>query len=106
MSGYAYGDAEPTEPCRYCGEACRADFCDIGVGYQQVGPYHCLQCGASEAGPYDKLDGRDDYDPSTGWYRPGAPAGSTANVDDGGKIISWREADTLYRAKHGVPPRY
>lgn len=96
----------PTEPCPYCGTDCDADWCDVGVGYQQVGPYHCLGCGASEAGAYEDAESRDDYDRATGWYRPGSPAGETANTDAEGNIIGWKEADGLYRAKHGVPPRY
>ena len=106
MSGYAYGEQEPTCPCPYCGTECHADFCDIGVGHQQVGPYHCAGGFASEAGPYEDTESRPDYDPKFGWYRPGSPAGETANVNDLGHHISWQEADTLYRAEHGVAPRY
>jgi hypothetical protein len=54
MSGYAYGEHEPTEACPYCSTICRADFVDIGVGFTQCGPFHCEQCGASEIGPYDQ----------------------------------------------------
>lgn len=106
MNGYTYGEKEPTEPCPYCGTECHADFCDVGVGFQQVGPYHCDGCHASEVGPYENVEARPDYDSKTGWYRPNSPAGEHANVDDKGRHISWQEADTLYRAKHGVPPRY
>jgi hypothetical protein len=104
--GYMYGEPEPKEPCPYCGESCCADFCDVGVGMTQVGPYHCEKCGASEAGPHENANGRPDYDSATGWYLPGSPAGESANVDDSGRHISWQEADSLYRAKHGIPPRY
>jgi len=63
---------------------------------QQVGPYHCLRCDASEAGPYEDYESRPDYDAATGWYKPGSAPGDTANVD----------ADALYRAIRGVDPRY
>ena len=106
MSGYAYGDTEPRQKCPYCGTRCHADFCDIGVGYQQVGPYHCDKCGASEAGPFEDYKSRPDYDANTGWYRPGSAPGDHANLDDDGNHISWKEADSLYRIKRGVAPRY
>lgn len=96
----------PTEQCPYCGRPCEADWCDVGVGMQQVGPYHCDDCGASEAGAYEDTESRHDYDPDTGWYRPGSPPGSTANVDNEGRHITWRQADSLYRISKGVPPRY
>lgn len=96
----------PSMPCPYCGVDTTADWCDVGVGMVQVGPYHCMNCGATEAGPYDKKEDREDYDEEFGWYKPGSPPGSSANVDDDGKLIGWKEADTLYRAKYGVPPRY
>ena len=66
----------------------------------------CPYCGASEAGPHEDTSIRSDYDRAYGWYKPGSPAGSTANVDDDGNHITWKEADTAYRAKHGVGPRY
>lgn len=100
--GYCYGEMEPKKRCPYCGALCCADFVDIGVGYQQCGPYHCEACGASEVGPFDEMDG----DPVTGWYPPGSSAGSSANVDQNGKHIRFFEADTLYRESLGVPARY
>ena len=97
----------PAQPCPYCGADCEADWCDIGVGMVQVGPYVCLACMASEASAYnDARDARYDYDPATGWYQPGAPLDTLANQDEQGQPISWQEADTRYRAKHGVGPRY
>lgn len=97
----------PARPCPYCGADCEADWCDVGVGMVQVGPYVCLACMASEASAYnDARDARDDYDPTTGWYRPGAPLDTLANQDEQGRPISWQEADTRYRAQHGVGPRY
>lgn len=106
MSGYIYSEQEPKRPCPYCQAECSADFCDIGVGYQQVGPYHCDACRASEAGAYENTEERPDYDRNTGWYRPDSPPGEHANTDEDGNHISWQEADTNYRAKHGVAPRY
>lgn len=40
------------QKCPYCGyEKMEADWVDIGVGYEQCGPYFCGECGASEIGP-------------------------------------------------------
>jgi len=106
--GYGYGDLEPKERCPYCGASCHADFVDIGVGYQQCGPYHCEGCGASEIGAFDNYDENDMSmrERQTGWYEPGKPAGQSANVDPNGRHISYFEADTLYRQSCGVEPRY
>lgn len=95
----------PALPCPYCGTPCEADWCDVGVGMVQSGPYHCVSCYACEAGPHCKTD-RDDYDPETGWFKPGSPPGSSANVGPDGRPIGYKEADTLYRATRGVSPRY
>ena len=96
----------PSRPCPYCGAECEADWCDVGVGMAQVGPYVCMDCMASEASAYGDHGSRSDFDPSTGWYRPGAPLDDLANQDEDGKPISWQEADTRYRAEHGAPARY
>ena len=104
--GYAYGDLEPKERCPYCGAMCCADFVDVGVGYAQCGPYHCERCGASEIGAFDAYDDHTERETNTGWYEPGKPAGASANVNEAGQHISWHEADGLYRASVGVPPRY
>ena len=104
--GYSYGDLEPKQRCPYCGSLCCADFVDIGVGFTQCGPYHCEGCGASEIGPYDTERPLTEREKATGWYGPDTPAGSSANIDAAGKHIRWFEADTLYRASCGVPPRY
>lgn len=37
--------------CPYCQSEMDADFVDVGVGWVQCGPYHCVSCGASEIGP-------------------------------------------------------
>lgn len=96
MSGYAYGEHEPTEDCPYCGTPCMADFVDIGVGFTQCGPYHCEQCGASEIGPYDKERQLTEAEQKTGWYAPGAEPGSSANVIHG-KIVSHVQMKAAYR---------
>ncbi len=116
MSGYCYGEAEPKERCPYCGALCCADFVDIGVGYTQCGPYHCEACRASEIGPCRcSADLGDDCtchpnlaaeEKRTGWYKPNSPPDPLANVNDDGRIIRHFEADTLYRQKQGVAPRY
>jgi hypothetical protein len=60
----------PTEECPYCGAECHAEFCDVGVGMQQIAPYACHECHAYQAGPYDKPQEHKGYDQSTGWYQP------------------------------------
>lgn len=106
MSGYAYGEREPKERCPYCNALCCADFVDVGVGFTQCGPFHCEGCGASEIGPYDDSRELTDREKDTGWYEPDSPPGSSANVDEDGRIIRYFEADTLYRAQYDVAPRY
>lgn len=104
--GYCYGEQEPKERCPYCQALCCADFVDVGVGYTQCGPYHCEACGASQIGPYDAPRWMTKSEERTGWYAPGTPAGSSANVDESGRHIQYFEADTLYRASVSVAARY
>lgn len=96
MSGYTYGEHEPTQNCPYCQTVCRADFVDIGVGMQQCGPYHCDNCLASEIGPYDEERPLSEEEERTGWYAPGAEPGSSANVI-GGRVVSYVQARETYR---------
>ena len=96
MSGYAYGQHEPTENCPYCKWPCTADFVDIGVGFQQCGPFHCEQCGASEIGPHDEPRELSGAEKSTGWYAPASEPGSSANVI-GGKVVSHVQMNRAYR---------
>lgn len=104
--GYAYREHEPTELCPYCGTVCRADFVDIGVGYQQCGPYHCDQCRASEIGPYDAERELSADEERTGWYAPDSEPGSSANVI-GGRIVSHAQArDTYQNSFEGNPLWY
>lgn len=105
-NGYCYGDLEPKERCPYCGAMCCADFVDIGVGFQQCGPYHCEACQASQIGPYDEDRPLTDREKETGWYAPHTEPGSSANVDENGRHIRYFEADTLYRKSMGVDARY
>lgn len=104
--GYAYGELEPKERCRYCSAMCCADYVDVGVGYVQCGPFHCEACGASEIGAFDDPRELDATEENCGWYRPASAPGTSANVDPSGRHIAWHEADTLYRAECGVAPRY
>jgi hypothetical protein len=46
MSGYCYGENQPTEECGLCGGEAHAEFCDVGVGMVQIAPFHCMGCGA------------------------------------------------------------
>lgn len=97
MTGYTYGDAEPTETCPYCGANCRADFVDIGVGYTQCGPFHCEECGASEIGAFDKPRELTAEEQKTRWYSPGAEPGTSANVI-GGKVVSHHAMKDAYQS--------
>jgi hypothetical protein len=94
--GYCYGQQAPLEDCPYCKFPCEADFVDIGVGFQQCGPYHCEQCGASEIGPNDEVRNLSDIERERGWYGPGSVPGSSANVIKG-KVVSHRQANKVYR---------
>ncbi len=42
--------------CPECGAGCEAQFVDLGVGEQQVGPYHCFECNWTEEAPMDLDD--------------------------------------------------
>jgi len=105
MSGYAYGEKEPTGPCPYCSAECHADFVDIGVGYDQCGPYHCEACGASEIGPYDEPRELGPDEKRTGWYAPGSDPGSSANVI-GGKVVPAHQMINAYYGKFAGNPDY
>ena len=96
MTGYRYGEDPPTEKCPYCGTRCDADFVDIGVGFTQCGPFNCQSCGASEIGPYDEPRELTAEEQKTGWYKPGAEPGSSANVI-GGKIVSHQKMKATYQ---------
>lgn len=91
--------------CPYCDELCEADWVDVGVGFIQCGPYHCEACGASQIGPYDQERLLTDKEKETGWYGPGQPPGSSANVIDG-KVVSSKEMLRVYKATFTGNPRY
>lgn len=116
--------SQETRDCPYCNAKCDADFCDVGVGWIQCGPYHCVQCGASEIGPYDNyVDPYRSYtfpnDPPdkpkenprvlelqesrTGWYQPASAPGSSANVI-GGKIVSHKVMKDTYQIEFSNNP--
>jgi len=105
MSGYCYGEQQPTENCPYCNTPCDADFVDIGIGMQQCGPFHCEQCGASQIGPYDKERELSAREQQTGWYAPDSQPGSSANVI-GGKVVSHRVMEKAYRDEFVGNPLY
>lgn len=87
----------PYDTCPYCGFAeCEADFCDVGVGLIQCGPYHCPSCLASEIGAYDKERVRTENEKKTGWYEPGSPPSETANTV-GGVLVDHKTALKLYK---------
>ncbi len=88
-----------TEKCPYCGTDCDADWVDVGVGLVQCGPFHCMNCFASQMGPYDeeREEEPDGMRRGTGWYEPHSEPGSSANVI-GGKIVGHEEALDTYKA--------
>jgi len=96
--GYAYGDLAPIEHCPYCNAVCQADFVDVGVGYTQCGPFHCLVCEASEIGPNDERRELTEIEAMCGWYAPHSEPGSSANVI-AGKIVDHKTALLHYRDK-------
>lgn len=84
-----------TQTCPYCGNTdCSAEWCDVGVGFVQCGPYHCLQCNASEIGPFDKAS-PSDVEKTTGWYVPGRVSEHVSTIS--GQIISSDVALAMYK---------
>ena len=83
------------EYCPYCKSICEADWVDVGVGMQQCGPFYCTNCYASQIGPFDKERELTEEELNTGWYGPGEPPGSSANVV-GGKIVDHETAKQVY----------
>ena len=78
--------------CPYCGEIMQCDIVDVGVGYQQCGPYHCESCGASEIHPDDHLP-LDEDEKETGYYKNRiSPLANTS----GGKLVTHKKALELY----------
>ena len=68
------------------------DTVDIGVGYQQCGPYHCESYGASEVHPNDTLP-LDEDEEGTGFYKNRiSPIANTSN----GKLVGYKKALQLY----------
>lgn len=80
--------------CPYCKFPCECDVVDIGIGYQQCGPYFCENCQASQIGPYDNNTATDE-EKRVGWYAPGRPISTSANTYDG-MLVSHQIAKTLY----------
>lgn len=89
------GYDEPTEACPYCGTAMVCDWCDVGVGSVQCGPYHCDDCGASEIGPERLEEGFEatDEEMATGFYRNRhSPLANTVN----GTLVDHKTAKRAY----------
>jgi hypothetical protein len=79
--------------CPYCGEIIYCDEVDIGIGYQQCGPYHCENCGASEIHPNDTLP-LDEDEQETGFYKN--RISPIANQTNDGKLVNHKKALELY----------
>jgi len=93
------------EDCPYCGAKCDADFVDNGVGLTQCGPFHCVECRASEIGPHDKPRDLTKEEKKYGWYAPGSEPGSSANVIGGG-IVGHQEMKERYQQEFQGNPLY
>lgn len=86
----------PTMPCPYCQCEMDADWCDVGVGMIQCGPYHCHGCGASQVGP-EEHPVLDADEKRTGFYKNRiSPLANQVN----GTPIGHKLADAIYRAKY------
>lgn len=105
MSGYDI----PKQDCPYCSTECECDLVDVGVGFQQCGPFHCENCGASEMHPMEVppfVDMKTHTTPSgrvltereceTGWYEPNTPVSPMANTCQG-VLVDHQTAKQLYR---------
>jgi len=103
--GKTYGEPWPIETCPYCGSECEADWCDVGVGYVQCGPFHCTVCGASEIGPHDDERELTTVEEYCGWYGPDSEPGSSANVING-KIVDYKEMESVYYNNFTGNPLY
>lgn len=65
---------ESSVNCPYCGASCEAEFVNVGVGMQQVSPYHCFDCEAMQIGPYDKHERElTQFEKRVGWYQGRVP---------------------------------
>lgn len=94
----AYGGPDTRAICPYCNyPGCEADWCDVGVGMRQCGPFHCTECGASEIGPHDTNE-LNEEEKRTGWFK--GQIGTSANTFNG-HIVDHTTAKILYRA--GLP---
>lgn len=98
----------PSQKCPYCGYLCDADWCDVGVGMVQCGPYYCEGCRASEIGPHDNPRELTSREVDTGWYATESDLGSSANVING-KPVPHKEMMSAYKEEftgnplHSIP---
>lgn len=89
---------EPLEECPYCNAECHADFVDNGFGPYavQCGPYHCIECGASEIGPEGMPENATPIMKETGWYEPESQEVSPYANTIGGAIVGHITAKMAY----------
>ena len=87
----------PVEQCPYCGNPdCEAEWCDVGVGYVQQGPFVCQYCSAFSIGAYDKVTPTDE-ERKCGFYKPDRrPLPDTVSTIHG-RIIDSHTAIRLYQ---------
>ena len=86
-----------TATCPYCNTpGCEADWCDVGVGLIQSGPYVCPNpnCGATSVGTYDE-NPLSEEEKKTGWHKPGK-IGTSVNTFHG-RPVGHKLAKALYR---------
>lgn len=95
MSTGAWDGPKMRETCPYCQcPDCEADWCDVGVGMVQAGPFHCHLCGASQIGPYDE-NTLDPDEKRTGWFK-GRTTGTSVNTLRGELVPDHKVAEILY----------
>lgn len=61
--------AEFLDPCPFCNGPTDAEFVDIGVGFQQVSPARCNDCGAVQFNPYDDELPASEEEHRAGWHK-------------------------------------
>lgn len=58
--------------CPYCNSEAEAYLVHNGIGYEQVSPYHCYECGSYQIGTtfQNMLSPKE---AKTGWFEPSRP---------------------------------
>jgi hypothetical protein len=59
--------------CPFCGDSCDAEYVDVGVGQQQVTPFYCYTCQASEVSSYQDMSELSELERFVGWHQGTLP---------------------------------